>query len=324
MKKILLTGAFGNIGVSTLKALAGRGHRVRCFDLPSPANREVAEKFGSSIEIQWGDIRNPGDLARAVAGMDVVLHIAAIIPPLSESKPELAQAVNVGGTNNLVAAMEKAGSDGKPPRLVFCSSISVLGCNRDRSKLATADEPLAPSDHYSHHKVACEKLIRDSALEWSILRLNAVPPISIVQFDPILFELSLDGQVEFVHTADVGLALANAAESERIWRKVLLIAGGKKCQQQYRDFFGKMLGTVGIGMLPESAFGTKRFYTDWMDTTESQALLDYQHHSFEDYLRELDALLSWRKPFIRLFRPVIRHVLLGKSPYYGKRAQAVS
>jgi nucleoside-diphosphate-sugar epimerase len=32
---ILLTGAFGNIGISTLKALSGRGHRIRCFDLPS-------------------------------------------------------------------------------------------------------------------------------------------------------------------------------------------------------------------------------------------------------------------------------------------------
>jgi len=320
MKKILLTGAFGNIGVSTLKALAGRGHRVRCFDLPTRTNREIAETFGPSIEVHWGDICKLSDVARAVAGMDVVLHIAAIIPPLSESKPEMARAVNVGGTKNIIEAMEKAGTEGKLPRLVFCSSISVLGRNRDRSKLASADEPVAPSDHYSHHKVACESLIRASALEWSILRLNAVPPISIVEFDPIMFELSLDGQVEFVHTADVGLALANAAESDKIWGKTLLIAGGSKCQYHYREFFSKILGTVGVGMLPDSAFGPNRFYTDWMDTSESQALLQYQRHTLDDYLRELGALLSWRKPLVRIFRPIIRHVLLGKSPYYGKQA----
>lgn len=324
MKKILLIGAFGNIGVSTLKALAGRGHLVRCFDLPTPANREVAEKFGSSVEIQWGDIRKPGDVAKAVAGMDVVLHIAAIIPPLSESKPEMARAVNVGGTKNIIAAMEKAGSDGKPPRLVFCSSISVLGRNRDRSKLASADEPVAPSDHYSHHKVECESLIRASSLEWSILRLNAVPPVSIGQFDPIMFEIALAGQVEFVHTADVGLALANAAESDSIWGEILLIAGGSKCQLHYKDFFAGVLGTVGIGMLPDSAFGSKAFYTYWMYTSESQALLQYQRHTFDDYLREIAALMSWRKPLIGLFRPIIRRALLGKSPYYGKQANTVS
>jgi nucleoside-diphosphate-sugar epimerase len=320
MKKILLTGSFGNVGVSTLMALAGRGHMVRCFDLPTPANREAAKMFGPSVDIHWGDICKPADVARAVDGMDVVLHIAAIIPPLSESKPEMARAVNVGGTKNLIEAMENAGAEGRPLRLVFCSSISVLGRNRDRSRLARPDEPVAPSDHYSQHKVECESLIRNSTLEWSILRLNAVPPISIGQFDPIMFEISLDGQVEFVHTADVGLALANAAESDKIWRKILLIAGGRKCQYHYREFFAGVLGTVGIGMLPESAFGSNNFYTDWMDTTESEALLQYQRHTFDDYLREIDALLSWRKPLIRMFRPVIRRVLLGKSPYYGKQA----
>lgn len=320
MKKILLTGAFGNIGVSTLKALVGRGNLVRCFDLPTRTNREIAETFGQSIEVHWGDICKLSDVARAVAGMDVVLHIAAIIPPLSESKPEMARAVNVGGTKNIIEAMEKAGTDGKSPRLVFCSSISVLGRNRDRSKLASADEQVAPSDHYSHHKVECENLIRASSLEWSILRLNAVPPVSIGQFDPIMFEISLAGQVEFVHTADVGLALANAAESNGIWGKTLLIAGGSKCQMNYKEFFTGVLETVGIGMLPDSAFGSQSFYTDWMDTSESQALLQYQRHTFDDYLREMNVLLSWRKPFIRLFRPIIRRVLLGKSPYYGKQA----
>lgn len=71
-------------------------------------------------------------------------------------------------------------------------------------------------------------------------------------------------------------------------------------------------------MLPESAFGRGSFYSDWMDTTESQALLDYQRHGLDDYLKEIEGLLSWRKPVVRLLRPVIRRVLLKKSPYYGK------
>lgn len=320
MKKILLTGAFGNVGVSTLRALVGRGHMLRCFDLPTPASRAAAEEFRNvaSIDIQWGDIRNKEDVAKAVAGMEVVLHIAGIIPPLSEKNPDLAKAVNVEGTRNLIEAMEKAGKASEPLRLVFCSSISVLGRNRDRSRLASANEPLAPSDHYSHHKVECEFLIRGSGLKWCILRLGAVPPVRIDQFDPIMFEIALDGQVEFVHTADVGLALANAAESGDIWGRVLFIAGGKRCQMLYREFFTKTLETAGIGMLPESAFGPNRFYTDWMDTTESQALLQYQRHTFDDYLGGISALLSWRKPLIGLFRPLIRRVLLRKSPYYGK------
>ena len=320
MKKILLTGAFGNIGVSTLKALTGRGHLLRCFDLPTPANREVADQFkhASSVDIQWGDICNPSDVTSAVAGMDVVLHIAGIVPPLSEKNSEMAKAVNVDGTRNLIEAMKRPVHVGEPMSLVFCSSISVLGRNRDHSRLAAIDEPVAPSDHYSHHKVECENLIRNSGLRWCILRLGAVPPVRIGQFDPIMFEIALDSQVEFVHTADVGLALANAAESQSIWGTTLFIAGGKRCQFYYREFFTKALEVTGVGMLPESAFGPNRFYTDWMDTTESQALLQYQRHTFDDYLAEISALLSWRKPLIHLFRPIIRRALLAKSPSYAK------
>lgn len=242
---ILLTGAFGNIGVSTLKALAGRGHRLRCLDVDTPANRKTAAQFGNAIEVLWGDITKPANVARAVEGMDVVLHIAAIIPPLSEKIPDKARAVNVDGTRHIIEAMEKSRVNGKPPRLVFCSSISVLGRNRDRSKLVSVDEPLAPSDNYSHNKVTCENLIRASTLEWAILRLNAVPPVRLDQFDPIMFEIGLDGQVEFVHTLDVGLALANAAESDKVWGKVLLIGGGPKSRYHYREFFSKILDTTG-------------------------------------------------------------------------------
>lgn len=317
---ILLTGAFGNIGVSTLKALAGRGHKLRCFDLDTPVNRKAAAQFGGAIEVFWGDITKQATVARAVEGMEVVLHIAAIIPPLSEKMPEKAKAVNVDGTRYIIEAMEKSIVNGQRPRLVFCSSSSVLGKQRDRSKLVTADEPLVPSDNYSHNKVTCENMIRASQLQWTILRFNAVPPLRLDQFDPIMFEIGLDGQVEFVHTLDVGLALANAAESDKIGGKVLLIGGGRNCQFHYRDFFSRILGTTGVGMLPEEAFGKHPWYSDWMDTSESQALLDYQRHGFEDYLSEIDTLLGWRKPLIRLFRPLIRHALLKKSPYYGRAA----
>lgn len=322
MAKILLTGAFGNVGVSTLTELQGRGHFIRCFDLPSEANRKIAGKLRGIDEIVWGDLQETEDVARAVHDMDVVLHIAAIIPPLSETNPELSEAVNVGGTRNLIAAMEHEGERAKPQRLVFCSSVSVFGRNRDRRKLATADEPLAPSDHYSRQKVTCEKMIRASRLDWCILRLNAVMPLRLNQFDPIMFEMNLDGQIEFVHTADVGLALANAASAENVWGTTLLIGGGEKCRYHYREFFSKALNAAGIGMFPDSAFGGKNFYSDWMDTSESQALLHYQRHTYDDYLRQIGGLLSWRKPFVWLLRPFIRRYLLGKSPYYRSQGRS--
>ena len=103
---ILLTGAFGNIGIETLRELLRAEHRVRCFDLPSPRAKALASEFRDAAEIAWGDVSNREDVAQAVADQDAVIHDAAVIPPLSEREPELTQRVNVEGTRNVVSACE--------------------------------------------------------------------------------------------------------------------------------------------------------------------------------------------------------------------------
>ena len=102
--RVLLTGAFGNIGVKTLAELIAQGHKVRCFDTPTKANERVARGFANQIDVRWGDIRRTDDVAAAVAGQDVVIHLAFVIPRLSvtgvnsEDRPDWAREVNVGGT----------------------------------------------------------------------------------------------------------------------------------------------------------------------------------------------------------------------------------
>ena len=105
--KVLLTGAFGNIGINTLKNLVNRGHDVRAFDIKTENNEKVARSFKDKIDVVWGDIRNPDDVANALEDREVVIHLAFIIPVESEVNPELSREINVGGTSNLVGAMKK-------------------------------------------------------------------------------------------------------------------------------------------------------------------------------------------------------------------------
>src|SRR5690242_18426283 len=102
--KILLTGAFGNVGASTAQELLRQGHAVRALDLPTWANRRTARRSGIK-DIVWGDMRQPEIVAAAVADREVVIHLAAIFPPHSEVAPARAEEVNVGGTRNLLAAI---------------------------------------------------------------------------------------------------------------------------------------------------------------------------------------------------------------------------
>ena len=86
--KVVITGPFGNVGHSLLRELAGRGHDVRCFDLPTASNRKAAKRLGIT-DVVWGDIRRPIDVAGAMAGCDIVVHLAAIIPPGSDHDPTM-------------------------------------------------------------------------------------------------------------------------------------------------------------------------------------------------------------------------------------------
>jgi len=52
--------------------------------------------------------------------------------------------------------------------------------------------------------------------------------------------------------------------------------GGTRCQYYYREIVERVLTAAGVGMLPEAAFTTAPFATDWLDTAESQRLLHYK------------------------------------------------
>ena len=320
--RVLLTGAFGNVGENTLAHLLQEGYDVTCFDLRTPRTEKLRVKLSrlGSFETRWGDIRNARDVNEAVKGVDCIIHLAAIIPPLSERMPDLARDVNVGGTRNLIKAAERLDP---PPKFIFTSSIAVHGPRMSRPPPCRVDEPLNPTDNYSHHKVQCELELRESGLPWTILRLGGVLSLTIPrELDPLMFEVPLDQRVELVHAWDVGLACKNAITADTVG-KTLFVGGGKSCQLIQREYFSAMLDAIGIGMLPDSAFRTPKddsdwFYLDWMDTRESQKLLKFQTHTFDDYLEEFKRVLGYKRYLTRLMRPIIRRNLLSKSPYYKK------
>jgi len=318
---VLVTGAFGNIGEGTVQEILSRGHRVRCFDVPNSVNKRKAAKLGGQAEIFWGDLKNPRATATAVQGMDLVIHLAFVIPKLSatgidcEDQPDWAWEVNVGGTRNLLQAIVALEN---PAKIIFASSLHIYGITQDQQPPRRVTDPLKPMENYARHKVECEGLVRNSGLEWSIFRFAAALPFSL-KLDSAMFEIPLDNRMEYVHNRDVGLALANAMAGPEIWGKILHIGGGTRCQYTYREIVEKVLDGVGVGMLPDQAFGHRPFSTDWIDTEESQRLLHFQRYTLDDYMREFSARLGLRRVLARVFRPLVRTVLLARSPYYRVR-----
>src|SRR5215470_16907197 len=127
--KVLLTGAFGNIGSHTVRALLDEGHQVVALDRDGPAARRAAQRLGERVRVVWGDITDRTALTAALDGVDAVVHMAAIIPPHVDQAPDVARRVNVGATLALIESMEASPT---AQRLVFASSAGVFGSVQDR------------------------------------------------------------------------------------------------------------------------------------------------------------------------------------------------
>ncbi len=312
---ILVTGAFGNIGISTLQALAGRGHRLRCFDLPLRLNRRLARLHAPACEVVWGDVRRFVDLQKAVKDQDLVIHLAALIPELShtgehsEVDPALAYEVNVGGMRQLILAVSTMP---KPARILFTSTLHVYGQTQQLPPPRTVDSPLQPVEGYASQKVIAEQLLRSSGLTWSVFRLGAAIPVKVI-FDKAMFLIPPSNRLEFVHTLDVGVALANAVDQPAIWGKVWLIGGGPRCQLTYGQMLDKVMALLGQAPLPAQWFKQTDYSVDWLDTSASQALLQYQQRTFGDYVETLRERFGPWLNWVRRLRPLVRAALWARS-----------
>lgn len=316
---VLLTGGFGNVGKSTLKALIVKGYNIQVFDIETPQNRKFAQEYTDcpQVDIIWGDLRNSEDVLRAFdTGVDVVIHLAAVIPPLADKNPELARDVNVGGTHNICAAIK---AQAAKPRLIYTSSISVYG-DRVNNPLIKMTDDVAPNegDEYAKDKLAAEELIQNTDIEWTIFRLTYIVSMDKLEMDPLMFHMPLRTSIEICHTKDVGLALANAVEKKEVWGKIFHIAGGETCRTTYREYIQRMLEIFGLGTrsLPEEAFSTGKFHCGFMDTTQSQHLLQYQQHTLEDYYKEVEKKVGYKRWITRMVRWVVWNHLLNKSEFY--------
>lgn len=303
--KVLLTGAFGNLGLMVIRELRRRDIAVRCTDLPSARNRRAARAHEATVEIVWGDIRDAAWLAAQLEDVDAVIHLAGLLPPATENQPELAEAVNVTATKQLVAAMARSS---RQPLLLYPSSLTVFGVTRTQRPPRTASDPVVATDAYTRHKLAVEDHLAASSIPWVVFRIGVSVDSRTLSAAPAmlrkLIAVRADNRLEYIHPEDVALAMVNAVERrDAVKRRTLLIGGGPRCQVTQSVFLGAALEAAGL-QWSESHHGRDEYYTDWLDTEESQRLLDYQRHGFDDYRREMAQRLRWVRRLLGPLRPL--------------------
>ena len=151
MAKYLITGIAGFIGSSLCHALLDRGHSVRGIDNFSTGRRENIAEVRHFIDFREADLLDANAMREACAGVDYVLHQAAIPSvPKSVADPFTSNRANVDGTVNLLIAAR----DAKVKRVVYAASSSAYGNQVALPKHeGMAPDPISP---YAVAKLAGE------------------------------------------------------------------------------------------------------------------------------------------------------------------------
>ncbi len=142
MKKLLFTGASGFLG-NNIRPLLEKQYDVHTIGLTDDDDI----KFNLAKEVPPINTH-----------YDVVLHAAgkAHVVPKTEAEKKLFYDVNYQGTENLCAALEKAGI---PKALIFISTVAVYGC--DSGEMITEEHPLAGNSPYADSKILAEEYLTD-------------------------------------------------------------------------------------------------------------------------------------------------------------------
>jgi UDP-glucose 4-epimerase len=151
----LVTGGAGFIGSSIAEQLLAAGDRVRILDDFSSGRRENLESLTGQVELIEGTIVDPDTVARAVRGVDVVFHQAAIPSVVrSVENPQPSLLAGVQGTTVVLDVARRSGVR----RVILAASSSAYGDTPTLPKVETM--PTNPLSPYAVSKLSCEHLVR--------------------------------------------------------------------------------------------------------------------------------------------------------------------
>ena len=176
-KNILVTGADGFIGSNLTEALVNEGYKVRAFVYYNSFNSNgwldtVSNVIKNKIDFFAGDIRDPNGVREAMNGVDIVIHLAALIAiPFSYYSPDSYIDTNVKGTLNIL----QAARDNNVKRILVTSTSEVYGTANFVP--ITELHPKQPQSPYSASKIGADA-IADSFYRSFELPITIVRPFN--------------------------------------------------------------------------------------------------------------------------------------------------
>jgi nucleoside-diphosphate-sugar epimerase len=243
--KILITGGAGYVGTTLIPELLALDHEVTVFDNLMYGGDPLIPFFRrKKFSFIKGDVRDAGAVKQAVKDNDAVIHLAAIVGfPACRENPDLAKAVNVGGTKNMVDAMS-------PSQLLLQASTgSNYGKLSELTEpICTEESPLKPLSVYGQTKTEAENIAMDAgntvAFRYATafglsprmrldLLINELVYMAAKQKYLVIYEANF--KRTFIHVQDIARTFTFALENYDKMKGQVYNAGSEKMNMSKKE-----------------------------------------------------------------------------------------
>lgn len=249
---ILVTGGAGYVGSVLVPGLLSLNHEVTVFDNLSFGGNQLLPLFKfPNFKFIKGDIVDSSSIRQSMIGKDVIIHLAAIVGyPACRKHPELAKAVNVDGTKNIISGISK------DQLVIYASTGSNYGSVDD---ICTEETELKPLSLYGQTKTLAETLLLDKVDKVIVYRFATAFGVSPrmrldLMINDFTYRCKTQGYLvvyestfmrTFIHVRDMALAIMMAIDKRDIMNKNVYNVGGDSMnftKKQICDIIAKETG----------------------------------------------------------------------------------
>jgi nucleoside-diphosphate-sugar epimerase len=286
LKKVLITGASGTIGLWTIKYLLSEGkYEITVLDLKSKENYKKLNKYRRRVNIIYGDVTNQILIDSLIKEHDFIIHLAGINPPVSNLNTSFGSEIDYKGLENIIRSINYY----NPNCFLIYPSTTTMYQKSTKELGISSPIKYSKDDYYSEIKEKCEKRIKEKLKNYVIFRIPFI--LGDLKYAKSIYLYKQDEMIETITDRDVAYALAKSISYDRELNKsIKILSGGAGCRINSSELLLKILNTYGYSanIIWNKLFNPYKYdgniYKKDKKLTE---MLGYQNDSIDSYFMRL-------------------------------------
>ena len=278
MKKVLVTGAAGSIGIQVIKYLLAEGkYEITALDLRNKNVIKKLKKYKRRINSLYGDVNDNVLIDALVKDQDIIIHLASALPPLSNMKKGLARIIDYSGTENIIRAI----SYYNPKCHLFYASTTSMYKEMENPSVKSKIV-LDEHDYFEKAKYDTEMLIKEKLKRYTIYRIPLV--LSNPLKEPFMYHVKKNSIVDYITKEDCAYAFVKGIKyTDELNKKTFNVCASESIL--YESLLNKIVLSTGLTFkyVLSRIFLDKNYYSPVCSVKDDlENIINYRNSSLNE------------------------------------------